>query len=174
MEDQLSKFRIRQIQPTICHQSVWARRTSQVPQLYCNQDVYLDFTHLTNPKFRLMLSLVIGNHSEKKHLHQYLFLFNHLSSHQYMYDRLYVHMSPLAFHRNCYWIPTGFQMDFHLYVIEISTGYPMDFNCCFSLKFQLDFQWIFMGVSLKFKQVFFWNLNWISNGIPLVFHYNFN
>ena len=70
---------------------------------------------------------------------------------------------PLVFHWNCYWIPTRFPMDFNFNFIEF-----------------IDMQWISIGVSLKYQQIFIeittrfpllfnefqmfiWISNWISN-----------
>ena len=41
--------------------------------------------------------------------------------------QLDLQLIPLVFQRNCYWIQTGFPIDFHFYVIEISSGYPIYF-----------------------------------------------
>ena len=94
-------------------------------------------------------------------------------------------------------------MDFHVYFIEFSTGYNwfplvfhwninsnllkwqlyfhcyfMNFKCPFEfpIKFQIfGFQFlVFLRISNGFPLVFHWNCISISNGFPLIFHWNFN
>ena len=75
----------------------------------------------------------------------------------------------MAFHWNFYW-----------YIIEISTGFTID-PTVISLKFPLNSGWIsnglfylyFIEISTGYPFSFHGNLNWISNGFPLVYHWNF-
>ena len=69
-------------------------------------------------------------------------------------------------------VSTGFLMDFHLYSIEILTGFPIGFHWNLieiynltPLKFQPDSQWISILKSFKFSIEFQLDFNWICIGI---------
>ena len=89
---------------------------------------------------------------------------------------------PLVICWNSNWISNGFHFNCELYLIEIWAGFPIDFHSVFIkmsivLKFQPNFWWITIDISMKFWSVFHWNFNFTSDRYLLVlvkFQFVFN
>ena len=77
-----------------------------------------------------------------------------------------------SFHWNLIENLTQFPMDFYWYSIELSTGFPIT-SIVISLKFPLVYHLNFNGLTIDptgYPLELLLNSNWISNGLPLVYH----